>query len=319
MLEVLKFVQGAVSKKDFVPALQHFRIKDGTIQGFNGAIALSSPINLNLTCSPLAIPFIKAIQTCRDTVQLHLTQSKRLAIKSGSFVAFIECLPEDKEFPNIAPDGDDIPIDGELLVRTLKVLAPFIAEDASRVWARGVLFRGTSAYATNNIIIVEKWVGANFPELNIPAESVTELLRIGEIPSRIQASKGSITFHFENGRWLRSQVLSTEWPDISKVLEREGGHEAIPTGFFEALEDLEPFLGELNRCYFSKDRISTSPNSEIGASVEVKGVPEKGCWNLNQLRLLKRVAITTGFEKYPDPCVFYGDNLRGVIAGMTYE
>src|SRR6266478_2176594 len=162
MLEILKFIQGAVSKKDYVPALQHFRIKDGTIQGFNGAIALSSPINLNLCCNPLAVPFIKAIQTCRDTVQLHLTQSKRLAIKSGSFVAFIECLPDDKDFPTIVPEGDDISIDGELLVSNLKILAPFIAEDASRIWARGILFRGTSAYATNNVILVEKWLGSNF-------------------------------------------------------------------------------------------------------------------------------------------------------------
>lgn len=319
MLETLKFVQGAVSKKDIVPVLQHFRIKDGTIQGFNGAIALSSPIDLNLSCSPLAAPFIKAIQTCRDTVQLHLTQTKRLAIKSGPFVAFVECLPEDHTFPNIDPEGDDVAVDGELLLKNLKILAPFIAEDASRVWARGILFRGTSAYATNNIVIVEKWLGAEVPELNIPEESVAELLRIGEPPSRIQASQRSITFHFANGRWLRSQVLSTEWPDVSKVLEGEGGYESIPAGFFEALEDLAPFLGQFSRCYFSKDRISTSPNPEIGASVEVKGVPEKGCWNLNQLRLLKRVASTTGFEKYPSPCMFYGTDLRGVIAGMSYE
>lgn len=319
MLETLKFVQGAVSKKDFVPALQHFRIKDGRIEGYNGAIALSSPINLNLSCNPLAIPFVKAIQTCRETVQLHLTQSKRLAVKSGSFVAFVDCLPEAASFSGIAPEGDDLDLSGDVLMNGLKTLAPFIAEDASRLWARGILFRNQSAYATNNIIIVEKWLGPTFPELNIPEESVSELLRIGEVPTRIQASKSSITFHFKDGRWLRSQVLSTEWPDISPILQRDGGYESIPEGFFKALDDLEPFLTNFNRCYFSRDRISTSPASEIGASIEIKGIPERGCWNLKQLQLLKRVATTVGFSSYQEPSMFYGDNLRGVIAGMTYE
>ena len=67
MLEVLKFVKGAVGKKDYVPALTHFQIADGRITGFNGKISLSSPIALDLECCPKAIPFVKAIEACTDT------------------------------------------------------------------------------------------------------------------------------------------------------------------------------------------------------------------------------------------------------------
>ena len=45
MLKALKFVQGAVSKKDLVPALTHFRIENGTVRSYNGMLALCTPIS----------------------------------------------------------------------------------------------------------------------------------------------------------------------------------------------------------------------------------------------------------------------------------
>ena len=54
MLKELKFVQGAVSSKDFIPALTHFRIENGTVRSFNGLLALCSPIALDIDCTPKA-------------------------------------------------------------------------------------------------------------------------------------------------------------------------------------------------------------------------------------------------------------------------
>src|SRR5690606_31461165 len=107
MLDALKFVQGAVARRDFVPALTHFQIRDGYIRGFNGKIALCAPIDLDLDATPKAAPFIKAIEACRDTVELSLTPNGRLAIRSGSFKAYIDCL-EGEEFPNVEPEGDEV-------------------------------------------------------------------------------------------------------------------------------------------------------------------------------------------------------------------
>ena len=40
VLSALKFVQGSVAKKDFVPALKHVVIENATVRGFNGVLAL---------------------------------------------------------------------------------------------------------------------------------------------------------------------------------------------------------------------------------------------------------------------------------------
>lgn len=318
MLSPLKFVQGAVAKKEYVPALTHFRIAHGRIMGFNGAIALSSPIDLDLDCSPKAIPFIRAIQTCRETIRLILTERKKLEILSGSFKAYIDCLPEDNAFPNIEPEGEEIKVDGQILIDCIRSLEPFISEDASRPWSRGILIRGTSAFTTNNIILVEKWLGVEFPEINIPEETISELLRIGEAPISVRATSRSISFMYENGQWLRSQLLTTEGPDFSRYLNCSGTPSPFSPGFFEALEDLTPFLNELECCHFAPGKVSTEATEGTGASVLIEGFSGVGAFNLKQLKLLKKVAETIDFSCFPAPSLFYSKDqtLRGIIVGI---
>ena len=81
-------------------------------------------------------------------------------------------------------------------------MLPFIAEDASRPWARGVLFDSQFARATNNIVIVEYWLGSTvFPiPINMPKSAITEVLRIGEEPEKTYVNETNITLIFPECR-----------------------------------------------------------------------------------------------------------------------
>lgn len=314
MLDALKFVQGAVAKKDFVPALTHFKIENGKIKGYNGSLALSSPIDLDLDVTPNAVAFAKAIKTCADTVAMHVTPANRLAVISGKFKAFIPCTTE--PFPDIEPEGEVIEFDGKL-VNTLKELAPFVGQDASRQWALGVLFKGGSAFATNNIVIVEKWLGYSFPvEINIPAAAIKELLRIGKEPISIQVAETSVTFHFENDRWLKAQVSTLEWPDLTTILERESNQIPAYPGFFDGIESLLPFVDAEERLHLLEGILATASVIDEGASVEIPDLPGGGCFNAKQLLKLNGVINTIDLTQYPAPCLFFGNNIRGAIVGM---
>lgn len=313
MLDSLRFVQGAVAKKDFVATLMHFRIHNGTVCGYNGNIALQSPIDLDLNVCPKATQFVKAIQTCQETIQLNMTPAGRLSVKSGKFKAFVDCVQE--EFPDIKPEGTIVPLKGDLL-QTLKILTPFIAEDASRPWARGILLKGQSAYATNNVIIIERWLGSPFPvEVNIPKFAVTELLRIGQEPSCLQISENSVTFHFDNNRWLRTQLYSTQWPDLSRILDQPSNQQPIPEGLWQALEEIKPFVDEVGRAHLMPGEIATHLDEGIGAVVQLP-VTTTGCFHFEQLAMLESVATSIDLSLYPMPCLFYGDVIRGAIVGM---
>lgn len=314
MLDSLRFVQGAVAKKDFVAELTHFHISNGTVRGYNGMMGLCCPIELDLDVCPKAVPFVKAIQTCKDTIAIHMTPGGRLSVKSGSFKAFVDCITE--SFPEVQPEGQEVEVKGGIL-DVLKTLNPFIAEDASRPWARGILLRGQSAFATNNVCVIEHWLGVPFPvEINIPKAAVVELIRIGQEPTKLQFAENSVTFHFPGNRWLRTQTFPTDWPDLGRILDAQGDAKPLPEGLFEAVHDLVPFVNELGQLFFNGNTVTTGKAEGEGASAEIVGLEASGCYNEKQFRLLEGVANLLDLNSYPKPSLFYGDRIRGAIVGM---
>lgn len=320
MLPALKFVQGAVAKKDFVPALTHFRIARGHIKGFNGSLAISSPIELDLDASPRAAPFVKAIAACTDTIALHMASNGKLVVRSGNFKAHIDC-DDPKNFPDIKPGGQMVKLD-ESLLPALACLEPFIAEDASRPWACGVLFDGTTAFSTNNIVLVQYWLGFNFPgRVNIPANAVRELLRIGVNPIRLQIEPNRLTFHYEDGRWISTALFVTQWPDTGELLDRflNVPAAALSADFWPALEQLLPFVDEMSRVYFHEGVIlgtTATPNVDGTSVVCPSGCPTAGIFNAKQLFALQGIIKQIGFDAYPQPVPFFGERTRGIITGL---
>lgn len=317
MLDALKFVQGAVDKKAFLPSLTHFCIRDRTVLGFNGQLALCSPIDIDLNVAPNALPFVKAISACEETIALHVSVNKKLVVRSGSFKSNVDCL-ETKDFPTIRPEGDFLRFDNNSLLPALRQLEPFVAQNERRPWACGILFDGQSAYATNNIVLVQYWLGYRCPfRVNIPLATVRELLRIGVNPVAIQMTPRHMTFHYADKRWLRTQLLELNWPNLDAVLKHESARaKPFTAGLFEGLETLKPFTDQLGKVYFQGDKLATTPNTDAAGTALKLSVPASGCYNVSQLLNLKEIANRIDFEAFPQPAFFYGKNTRGLIVGF---
>ena len=317
MLKALKFVQGSVAKKDFVPALTHFVIEYGRVRGYNGVLALSCPIPFDITCKPEADALIKAIAKCEDTVQLGMTPAGRLSIKSGKFKMLVKCIEEDT--PHVLPEGSVVNFDGDVFYKGLKAVEPFMGMDASRRWAQGVLVKDGSLFATNNVILVQYWTGIQFPEeLTIPRDAVREMLRIGEGPTHAQIAEGSITFHYTENRWLRTQLYdSSQWPNLAKVLNRESEQGPMDEEIFLGLETIKPFVDKLGTVNFNLGFMTTHTNDNEGATYDVASLAGvEGCYNIDMLLLLKDTATSIDWSSYPSPSMFQGNRLRGAIIGM---
>ncbi len=315
MLRELKFVMGAVAKKDFIAAMTHFTIENGHVRAFNGVLALSSPIALNINCHPKAQPLVAAIARCDDVVNLTLLSSGKLKVSSGDFSVNVEC-SDDGAVPFL-PEGQSIDIDGEKLLACFKALNKFIGNDASRPWTNGVLIRGGSAFATNNVMLIQYWLGVTIPhDINIPECAVAEILRVNEAPVRCQLTENSITFHFSDGRWIRSQLYPADWPDVEKIINVPGNCVDIPNELYNGLELLKSFCGKDNYIYLREGRICTHLEQETGAEFAIDGLPSDGCYRYEMLVRLKGVAKLADFSRYPSPCPFQGDMLRGVFIGV---
>lgn len=316
LLESLKFVQGAVAKKNFIPELTHFKIEQGYIRSYNGTIALCAPIDFDVDCMPKAAPFVKAIQKCEDTVTLNMAKSGRLAIKSGNFRAYIDCV-EETHVAHVVPEGEPFEVNGEEVLNAFAALLPFISDDASRPWANGVLLRGQSAFATNNVILCEYWVGSQIPyDICIPKAAIVEMLRIKKAPIACQATSQSISFLYDDC-WIRSNLLSTQWPDaINKILNSEANPVPVDERFFLGLEDIKDFTDKLGRIYFRPDVMCTHLEAEEGARFKLEGFNYEGVYSVDMLLKLKGIATRYDLTKYPEPCLFFGDRMRGAIIGM---
>lgn len=317
MLKELRFVQGAVARKEFVPAMTHFCIENGTVRSFNGSIALCSPIPFDINCSPKAETLVKAISQCKETITLSMTPANRLRIQSGKFRAFIDTI--EGPTAHVEPEGEEITVDGEILLKSFKTIFPFVGDDASRPWTNGILLRDQSAFATNNVCLVEYWLGMQLPfTANIPREAIREILRIDEAPTHLQMATNSVTFHYTDGRWIRAQLLELNWPDLRKVLEHECNMQPVDQRIFKGLEALQSFVDNVGRVFIKDGVMRTHDEQDIGASFEIEDLPVNGLYQIKMLNLLKSVATVADFTRYPEPTLFYGDRLRGAIIGMTF-
>lgn len=315
MLRELKFVQGAVAKKDLLPAMTHFRIEKGRVRSYNGKMAISSPIPFDIDCAPKADQLVKAISQCNETVTLSMTPGGRLRIQSGKFRAFVETV--EGETPHPLPEGEVVTFDGEQMLLACKTLFDFIGNDASRSWTNGILFMGQSAFATNNVCLIEYWLGSPFPfVINVPKDCIREIIRVNEPPTHAQITERSITFHYSGDRWIRSQLLETTWPDLTKILDVPHSRKPVPAELFEGIETLKKMSESTSRIYFQEGLIRTHLEEFTGAVYEVDGLDFKGCYNISMFSLLNGVVTHADFTRYPEPCLFFGERVRGAIIGM---
>lgn len=321
MLDALRFVATAIAKKDYVPELAHYQIRGGRVTGYNGMMALSSPIDVDLDVRPKARPLLAAVAASPGVITLHVTASGKLAIKSGKFKAFIDCLPHEAGH-TIIPTGDEIEL-GPNFMEGIRSIAPIMGIDASRPWAMGIKLQAESMFATNNIMFAEYWHGHTIPiDVVIPAPAINELLRINEAPLKVQVSDNSISFWFSGERWLRTQLLEGKtWPtDRMKELMAHSQNELVPLNqdFKEALATLKPFLDENSSIYLTDQSMSTAKDEGVGATVDLtlSGVTEMQSYHQKNLLLLSEVADRIDWSSYPKPCSFYkGSKQRGVIIG----
>lgn len=324
MLRELKFIVGAVAKKDYVPALTHIKIKNGWAQGFNGELSSACRIALDLDVMPLAPRMIEAIAACKDTVALTMTPAGKLSVKSGSFKSFVPCMEATDEalqtFP--LPEGERQPVDEQFL-EMLKALQPFMSDDASRPWAQGIMLDKNFAFATNNVMLAQYWHGIDVPvKVTIPALAVNEIIKLKETPTHIQSTDNSVTVWFGPEKWMRTQLVENGFPEQVYDIMESPGQEGIPieqlVGFHEALETLKRFVDETGSVHFLDGVIATTKEAEDGTHIEVPGVPQGPSFNIKYLLLLAD-ARAIDFTPFPAPCRFWGKNrrLRGIFTGRA--
>jgi len=312
MLDTLNFVRGAVAEKDLVPVLTHFRVYNGRIQGSNGRIAIDAPLP-ELQGYDFTVPadrFLRAVDTCGGEPKL-LIKDDKLVIKRGKFTAKLP-LADNAAYPLAEPDKGR---KGRINIEFLPTMRQFIGQDASRPWASGVLMTGDHAYATNNVVLVRHKIDGPKKNINIPLTAVEELCRIGvDYDIKYTHTDNHVTFYYDDGSWLRSQLFSVDWPDLSgmfKVCSRK-----VREDVKEAVAQILPFCPDPKTpvIKFGDDGVSTL-EGDVSAVVKVAGLTE-AYFRAEPLGMVFDIATHFDWSDYPKACPFKSKYLQGVIIGV---
>lgn len=312
----IKFVYSAVADKSAIPEYSHISIRNGYALASNGVLSLGAPVEIGFNSTLQAEALVKALGVCKSILSLSENNRGGAVLSSGKFSANISSLAEVDSTLYGQPSGNDYEVDGEKLLSAFQSLEKFVNIDTLRPWTNGILLRGHSAYATNNVCLVEYWLGAEVPlPCNVPLSAVKLVCKQGTAPVRVLTDARTITFMYSSGRWIKTLLYEEAWPPVETLLNIPTAEATeISSSFYEGVAALCK-LG-YSRVYFSEGKLCSDMDSRVGASYAVDGLEPEGIYSLEALRLLEGTATHASFSRYPNNIGFYGKNMRGVLVSM---
>lgn len=295
----------------------HCLIKNRLISASNGLLSASTKIAIEFEAFPHTEKLLKALESCGDDLSITKPDDTKIVIKSGSFRATIPCLPV-----GIVPDvffDRPIAVIGDILKTALKTCAGLASNSATTVVQSSVLLANMSAFATNNIVMVEAWHGCNLPPgLVIPKQSIQAMCKPDSPWVKFGFSENSLTIFYENGAWIKTQLYAVEWPDVNGLFNKypvsQFKPDKVPTGLADAVSLVLPFA--------QNNHITIEPGLVKSAGADCE-VPElqglktniNGEYLLYVLNDLKANLIDIGDRKMM--LYFSGEGLRGFVAKMS--
>lgn len=309
IVNAVSFCKAGIGGSKATEAQKCFRISEGRIYSSNGTVTFSAPIPLEFDANPNADDFCAAVKNCDEGFTLGY-DGAQIIFRSGKFSAKVGCVTEGVE---VRPIGQAVATGvGCQILPALKALQPFIGDDPKRAWSNGILFRGKSAFATCNTIIIEHWCGASFPtEFIIPEAGVKTLLKIGEEPAWIAVDGKTVVVGLSGDRWFRIESFEENWPDVSGIfaMSNWGNVPETPEGLFPAMAKLSGFAGAFADAFIHEGAISVG-----GAKIEVDGLAGTAKTPWKFLAMLEGVATKLSFSDGLR-IRFIGKGVRGLLSG----
>ena len=316
MIKTVQLLNAALGDSHDQSIFRCFHIYAGRIQAQNGRIAIDAPCNFTGDFTVDAERFGKAVIACEGAPVLKFTEGGKLSLKKGAFRAMLP-LMEHAAFPRVEKDAAKIvPLSAPILP-LLEKLLPLCAENDSRIWMNGIQIKDGYVYATDGAIMARAPLAlACDHAINIPAETVAALVKMGIEPGGVVIAENWVLFDFGEA-WMRTQLLGDAWPDVTSQILRVDTGAPLPEGLAENIKKILPFCVDkkFEHVIFSAEGISTA---EGEASAQVGGIklPDGRYAADVPLRALA-IATHANFAAYPNGIGFKGaDGIEGVFMGL---
>ena len=315
LTQALNFIKVAQVDKGMDLALKsHCRLANGYAVAFDGVLAVGHPIEEEINTCPHTYRLIDALKRCKTTISITQLDGDKLVIKSGGFRVVIPCL-NPAAIPYAVPDANVGVID-DTIKEGFTLLNPIVSGTGSTTVEASLLLQNNSMVATDRLTMLEFWHGINLPDnLAIPKVAIVAVGKIAKKLIGIGVSGKTVTFHYEGGAWLRTQLYDEPWPDVGRILNAGDPHKAVdvPPALFDAVQAVAPFSPD--GAVHTFDGAVSSHNVEgAGATYDTKGITPGLCFGHKHLLIAKDTAKTIDLVGRNNVTYFYGERVRGAIS-----
>lgn len=323
LIEALKFISAAqhASADNGQMFRTHCVLKNNQVIAFDGILTIGHPIEEEISACPHTATLLTALQNCGQTMTITQLDSGRLSIKSDKFKALVPCetsgyLPTLSATADAAIPGVAI---NDNLKKSFEVCGAAVEHEEmkARVFDCSILVNPGFAAGTNGFVLIEHWHGIDLPpDMVLPGRCAAAVAACSKPLIGFGYSGHSVTFHFEGGAFIKSQLYVEKWPYYQKMFKENPNAWPLPPNFFEAVKTLEPFVDkDLPYIYLCKNLMQTAAKAEDGATFEIEGLPQMKAFNIKFLNMIKGLATKIDFGNSTDDfAAFFGEGLRGMIA-----
>lgn len=293
------------------PFQTHCRVGNGVAIAFDSVLAAGYPIEEIIAACPQTDKLIHALKQCTAGFSVTQLESNRIAVRSGSFRALVPCA-QSEDLPYITPDSPTVATD-ERLNNALAAVAFLATENSPAVLTASILMRSCSCIATNRNVMLEYWHGIPMPgDMVVPKVAIAAVIKVAKKITHCGFSPTSVTFYFEGGAWIKSQVYTEAWPDVSAILDKPSNPWEVPTALFPALKSVAPF-SEDNALYLQKGRVGSHATEDTGATCDVEGLPDGMGFVRDDFISLEPFFKKADFLAHDTIVYFFGDGVRGAM------
>lgn len=247
---------------------------------------------------------------------MSITQldAEQLVIKAGNFRAVIPCMnPAALPYNIPDPRAGDI---SDVIREGFEMLNPLVSGTGATTVEASLQLNDNSMVATDRVVMVEFWHGINLPNgLAIPKQAIVAVCRIKTPLVGIGVSDRSVTFHYENGSWLKTQLYAEPWPDISHIINGGDPYNTpdLNPAFFEAVDAVAGHSRD-GGVYTKDGHLASHHSDAAGATYTIEGIPPGLCYSAKGLLALKNIATRFDFVgNGRGISYFFGDKARGAI------
>lgn len=314
LIAALKFIAPAQRKVGPVPS-QFAHINGHWACASDGVLTIGHPIEEDLSACPQTMQFIDALSKATSDLSITQLSQNTLSVSSGAFRALVPCVSFD-EVPILSPDPQCAVVhDG--LKTALGAVAGLANENSPHAHMAGVLLQAGSTVATNGAVILEAWHGIDLPPaLLMPKGAAVAVAKASPALTGFGFSQSSVTFYFENGAFIKTQLFGERYPAYETVLNVEGLNPwAVPDEFFAAVKAVESF-SDNGSIYFEDGAISSTMVREQASTYKIDGLPERMGFNSKLLLSVEHAFKKAHFMDNPSRVYFFGEQMRGCVMGL---